>query len=77
MKMLGHTNIKNMLIYMHLVDSFDDDSISRVAKTIEETCKWTPALNTHTKWILSRSSGGANSGRQNVGGLFKSAGGGI
>ncbi len=38
MRLLGHKNIKNTLIYTHLVD-FDGDCISKVAWTIEEVCK--------------------------------------
>jgi len=39
MRMLGHKNIKNTLIYTQLVDFQDDDYVSRVAKTIEEACQ--------------------------------------
>jgi integrase len=39
MKMLGHKNIKNTLIYTQLVDFQDDDYVSRVAKTVEEACQ--------------------------------------
>ena len=39
MRILGHKNIKNTLIYTQLVDFQDDDYVSRVAKTIEEACQ--------------------------------------
>ncbi|MFQ6127240.1 MAG: hypothetical protein ACE5R6_21925 [Candidatus Heimdallarchaeota archaeon] len=39
MKVLGHKNIKNTLIYTHLVNFQDDDYVSRVAWTLEEACK--------------------------------------
>jgi len=39
MRMLGHKNIKNTLVYTQLVDFQDDDFVSRVAKTIEEACQ--------------------------------------
>jgi integrase len=39
MKVLGHKNIKNTLIYTQLVDLPDDDYVSRVAKTVEEVCQ--------------------------------------
>ena len=39
MQVLGHKNIKNTLIYTHLIDFKDEEYISRVAKTIPEACK--------------------------------------
>lgn len=39
MRMLGHKNIKNTLIYTQLVEFQDDDYVSRVAKTVEEACQ--------------------------------------
>lgn len=39
MRLLGHKNIKNTLVYTQLVDFQDDDYVSRVAKTIEEACQ--------------------------------------
>lgn len=39
MRILGHKNIKNTLVYTHLVDFNDDEYISRVAWTLEEACK--------------------------------------
>lgn len=36
MNLLGHKNIKNTLVYTHLVDFGDDDYVCKVAKTIEE-----------------------------------------
>ena len=39
MRILGHKNIKNTLVYTQLVDFQDDDYVSRVAKTIEEACQ--------------------------------------
>ena len=39
MQILGHKNIKNTLIYTHLVNFKDDEYISKVAKTVEEACK--------------------------------------
>lgn len=39
MEVLGHRNIKNTLIYTHLVDFRDDEYISKVANTVEEACK--------------------------------------
>ena len=38
-KILGHKNINNTLIYTQLLDFQDDDYVSRVAKTIDETCQ--------------------------------------
>jgi len=39
MRILGHKNIKNTLVYTQLMDFQDDDYVSRVAKTIEEACQ--------------------------------------
>lgn len=40
MKLLGHRNIKNTLIYTHLIRIEDDEKyISKVAKTIDEARK--------------------------------------
>jgi len=36
MKVLGHKNINNTLIYTHLVEFQDDEYVTRVAKTIDE-----------------------------------------
>lgn len=36
MKVLGHKNISNALVYTYLVDFGDDEYIVRVAHTIEE-----------------------------------------
>jgi len=36
MKVLGHKNINNTLVYTHLVDFGDDEYTVRVAHTIEE-----------------------------------------
>jgi hypothetical protein len=38
MQILGHKNIKNTLVYTHLVDLHDDDYVSKVAKTVKEAC---------------------------------------
>lgn len=39
MRLLGHKNINNTLIYTQLVDSSDDDYVSRVAKDLKELCQ--------------------------------------
>ena len=39
MRQLGHRNIKNTLIYTHLIDFQEDEYHVRTAKTIEEACK--------------------------------------
>jgi len=39
MRVLGHKNIKNTLIYTQLVNFQDDEYISKVAWTLEEGCK--------------------------------------
>jgi len=39
MRLLGHRNIKNALVYTQLVDLNDQDYISKVAWTIDEACK--------------------------------------
>ncbi|MCP8318176.1 MAG: tyrosine-type recombinase/integrase [archaeon] len=36
MKVLGHKNINNTLIYTHLVEFQDGEYVTRVAKTIDE-----------------------------------------
>jgi integrase len=36
MKLLGHKNIKNTLIYTQLIDSKEDEWVCKVAKTVEE-----------------------------------------
>jgi len=38
MRQLGHRNIKNTLIYTHLIDFQEDEYHVRTAKTIEEAC---------------------------------------
>jgi hypothetical protein len=40
MRLLGHKNIKNTLIYTQLLPFQEDDSfVSKVARTVEETCQ--------------------------------------
>ena len=39
MKVLGYKNIKNTLIYTHLVGFKNDEYVSRVAKMVEEACQ--------------------------------------
>ncbi len=39
MNILGHKNIKNTLIYAHLVNVHDDEYVSKVAWNLEEACK--------------------------------------
>ncbi len=39
MRLLGHKNINNTLIYTQLVDFCDDDYISRVAIDLQELCQ--------------------------------------
>jgi len=34
--MLGHKNIRNTLIYTHLIDWKSDDYVCKVAKTVKE-----------------------------------------
>jgi len=36
MKVLGHKNINNTLVYTQPVDLADDEYVSRVAKTVDE-----------------------------------------
>ncbi|NIR87027.1 tyrosine-type recombinase/integrase [Candidatus Bathyarchaeota archaeon] len=36
---MGHRNLKNTLVYTHLVNFKSDDYIVRVAETVEEACK--------------------------------------
>ncbi len=36
---MGHKNIKNTLVYMHLISFKDDEFVSATAKTVEEACK--------------------------------------
>jgi len=39
MQILGHKNIKNTLVYTHLVNFEDNDYRSKVAKTVDEACE--------------------------------------
>ncbi|MBS7281486.1 MAG: hypothetical protein KIH09_16835 [Candidatus Freyarchaeota archaeon] len=39
MRILGHKNIKNTLVYTHLVSFKNDEYIYRVAWTLEEACQ--------------------------------------
>jgi len=39
MKLLGHKNIKNTLVYTHLVNFESDEYTVKVAKTLEDACK--------------------------------------
>jgi len=39
MQVLGHKNIRNTLIYTQMAHFHDDDYVSKVAKTVEETCQ--------------------------------------
>ena len=43
MKILGHKNIRNTIIYMHLVDFKDDEYVSQVTKTAKEAQKYIEA----------------------------------
>jgi integrase len=36
---LGHKNIKNTLVYTHLIDFREDEFVSRIAKNAEEACQ--------------------------------------
>jgi hypothetical protein len=36
MQILGHKNIRNTLVYTHLVDFQSDDFVCKVAKTVKE-----------------------------------------
>ena len=36
MQSLGHKNIKNTLVYTHLVDFQNDDYVCKAAKTVDE-----------------------------------------
>jgi len=38
MKILGHKNISNTLKYTQLIKTEDDEFVSKVARTVEETC---------------------------------------
>ena len=39
MRMLGHKNIKNTLVYTHLIECGDDEYVSKVARNAEEAGK--------------------------------------
>ncbi len=39
MKILGHKNINNTLIYTQLVDFKDDENVSKVATIAKEACQ--------------------------------------
>ncbi len=39
MEVLGHKNIKNTLVYTHLVNFKTDEFVSKVAKTADEAAK--------------------------------------
>jgi len=39
MEVLGHKNIKNTLVYTHLVNFESDEFISKVTKNAEDSCK--------------------------------------
>ena len=39
MRVLGHKNITNTLRYTQLIQTDDDEFITKVAKTVEEACK--------------------------------------
>jgi hypothetical protein len=39
MKVLGHKNINNTLIYTQPVSFSDEDYVSRVAKNVQELCQ--------------------------------------
>jgi hypothetical protein len=39
MKLLGHKNINNILVYTQLVDINDQDYVSKAVWTINEACK--------------------------------------
>jgi len=43
MRILGHKNITNTLRYTQLIQTEDDEFISKVAKTVEDVCKLTEA----------------------------------
>jgi len=36
MRILGHRNIQNTLVYTHLINNESDEFICKVAKTVEE-----------------------------------------
>ena len=38
MRMLGHRNINNTLRYTQLINTEDDEFVSKAAKTVEEAC---------------------------------------
>jgi hypothetical protein len=39
MRLLGHRNTNNTLIYTQLVDFQDDEYVPKVARTVEEACQ--------------------------------------
>jgi len=39
MHVMGHKNIKNTLVYTHLVDFSEEQYVSKVARNVEEACK--------------------------------------
>jgi hypothetical protein len=36
---LGHKNIKNTLVYTHLIDFRDDEWVSKIARNADDACK--------------------------------------
>jgi len=38
-KKMGHRNLKNTLVYTHLVNFKSDEYIVKIAETVEEACK--------------------------------------
>jgi integrase len=39
MRLLGHKNINNTLLYTQLIDLADEEFVSKVAKTVDEACE--------------------------------------
>ena len=38
-RVLGHKNIKNTLVYTHLIDFREDERVSKVARNADEACE--------------------------------------
>jgi hypothetical protein len=43
MNVLGHKNIKNTLVYTHLINVQNDEYVSKVAWNLQEACKLSEA----------------------------------
>jgi len=53
-QVLGHKNIKNTLVYTHLIESRNDEYVTKVAKNSEEACT---LIESGTDYILTAPDG--------------------